>query len=71
MSNELPKYDRTASNQRNARLSTGSRTAGGKAASSRNQLAQAQWRLNRAHAAETKVFDLPQQRTPSSGYEPT
>lgn len=23
-----------------------------------DQLAQAQWRLNRAHAAETKVFDL-------------
>ena len=29
MSNELPKYDRTASNQRNARLSTGPRTAEG------------------------------------------
>ena len=39
MSNELPKYDRTAYNQRNARLSTGPRTAEGKAASSQNRLA--------------------------------
>ena len=102
MNSELPKNDRTATNQRNARLSTGPRTAEGKAASSQNrlahglcatsllirgesaedfealrqsmieayqpatleermmtdQLAEAQWRLNRARAAETKVFDL-------------
>ena len=102
MSNEQPRYDRTASNQRNAKLSTGPRTAEGKAASSQNRLAhglcassllirgesaedfdalrqtmieayqpatleermladqltEAQWRLNRARAAETKVYDL-------------
>ena len=102
MSNEQAKHDRTASNQRNARLSTGPRTTEGKTTSSQNrlahglcatsllirgesaedfealrqsmidayhpatleermmtdQLAEAQWRLNRARAAESEVFDL-------------